>query len=44
MPLGAARFGLQAGDTDVEVEYLIVSGGAGAHIGGGGGGAILTND
>ena len=29
MPLGAARFGLQAGETGVEVQYLVVAGGGG---------------
>ena len=38
MPLGAARFGLQAGDTTVEVSYLVLAGGAGGGFDGGGGG------
>ena len=29
MPLGAARFGFQAGGTPLEVSYLVIAGGGG---------------
>ena len=43
MPLGATRFGLMGGKTEVSVEYLVISGGGGASQGGGGAGGISQN-
>ena len=40
MPLGATRFGFQAGDTEIDVSYLVIAGGGqGGDQHGGGGGA-----
>ena len=41
MPLGATRFGFQAGDTEIDVQSLVIAGGGGSAGGpaGGGGGA-----